>query len=124
MAHAKVQDPRHANEILQMEIARQNNKTNRTTGLIPGRVWEEALLTGIGSMRPSPVPSLLDLHLSQRSSRRVNNDHTIAFEGHNYEISATKRKTVTIVHHPSTKFRVLEVPPKTVWPTVLGAFTL
>ena len=124
MAHAKVQNPGHADEILQMEIARQNNKTNRTTGLIPSRVWEDALLTGIGSMRSCPAPTLLDLHLSLRSSRRVNNDHTIDFEGHNYEISGTKRKTVTIVHHPSTKFWVLEVPPKTVWPIVLGAFTL
>jgi len=72
----------------------------------------------------SSPPTLLDLHLSRRSSRRVNNDHTIDFEGHNYEISATKRKTVTIVHHPSTKFRVLAFPPKTVWPTVHGAYTL
>jgi hypothetical protein len=124
MIHAKVRTPDHADQILQMEIARQNNKINRTTGLIPSRVWEDALLTGKGSMRPSPALTLLDLHLSLRSSRRVNNDHTIDFEGRNYEISATKRKTVTIVHHPNAKFWVIEVPPKTVWPTVLGAFTL
>jgi len=65
-----------------------------------------------------------DLHLSLRTSRRVNNDLTVDFEGHNFEISATKRKIVTIVHHPNTKFWVLEHPPKGVWPSVLGAFGL
>jgi hypothetical protein len=46
-----------------------------------------------------------------RTSRRVNNDKTIDFDGHSYEISPTQRKTVTIVHHPTRKFWVLEHPP-------------
>jgi hypothetical protein len=87
-------------------------------------VCANAILTGHMSMRPCPPSALLDLHLSLRTSRRVNNDHTIDFEGHNYEISATKRKSVTIVHHPDAKFWVLEQPPKDVWPSVLGAFSL
>ncbi len=124
MAHARVRAWEQADEILQMEIRRQNNKVNRSTGKIPTRVCEDAILAGNGSMRSCPPSALLDLHLSLRASRRVNHDHTIDFEGRNYEISATKRKSVTIVHHPNTKFWVLEHPPKDVWPSVLGAFTL
>ncbi len=62
-------------------------------------------------MRPSPPAALLDLHFSLRCSRRVNNDHTIDFEGHNFEVASTLRKTVTLVHHPRRQFWVLEHPP-------------
>ncbi len=124
MAHAGVKSWQHADDILQMEIRRQNNKVSRSTGKVPACVFNEALQTGGGSMRSCPPSSLLDLHLSLRTSRRVNNDHTIDFEGHNYEISATKRKSVTIVHHPDSKFWVVELPPKDVWPSILGAFSL
>jgi hypothetical protein len=82
------------------------------------------MLADSGSMRACPPSALLDLHLSLRTSRRVNNDHTIDFEGQNYGISDTKRKSVTIVHHPNSKFWVVEHPPKVVWPTVLGAYSL
>ena len=37
------------------------------------------LPSGTGSKRSSPVPSLLNLHLSLRPSRTVNNDHIIDF---------------------------------------------
>lgn len=82
------------------------------------------MLENKGAMRPSPNPSLLDLHFSLRCARRVNNDLMIAFEGQSYEIAPTKRKTVTIVHHPNQQFWVIEQPPKTVWPAILGAFSL
>jgi hypothetical protein len=124
MAHAKVSTWPHAEQILQMELARQNRTVNRSTGTVPIAVWENALLENKGSLRHSPDSSLLDLHLSLRCSRRVNNDHTIDFEGHNYEITPTKRKTVAIVHHPNRKFWVLEHTPLAVWPSVLGAFEL
>jgi hypothetical protein len=124
MAHAQVGTWEEADVILQMEILRQNAKINRSTGLLPDQVWAEALLAHSGAIGPCPVPALLDLHLSLRTSRRVNNDQTIDFEGHSYEISPTQRKTVTIVHHPTRKFWVLEHPPTEVWPNVLGAFTL
>jgi len=124
MAHASVKTWKQADEILQMEILRQNNKLTRSTGKIPARVWADALLAGNASLRPCPPSSLLDLHLSLRASRRVNHDLTIDFEGLNYEISATKRKSVSIVHHPNSKFWVVEHPPKDVWPSVLGAFSL
>ncbi len=124
MAHAEVKTWKHADDILQLEIRRQNSKVNRSTGKIPAQVCAAAVLAGSPAMRPCPPSALLDLHLSLRTSRRVNNDHPIDFEGHNFEISATKRKSVTIVHHPNTKFWVLEHPPKDVWPFVLGAFSL
>ena len=59
---------------------------------------------------------LLDLHFSLRSTRRLNNDHTIDFDGQNHEISATLRKSVTLLHHPNLRFWVLEHPPKDIWP--------
>jgi len=124
LAHANVKTWTHADEILQLEIRRQNSKRSRSTGKIPAQVSADAVLAANTSMRPCPPFALLDLHLSLRTSRRVNNDHTIDFEGHNFEISSTKRKFVTIVHHPNAKFWVLEHPPKDVWPSVLGAFSL
>lgn len=124
MAHAGVTSWEDADKILQMEIHRQNKKLSRSTGKIPGNVWRQAMATRCGSMRPCPSSSLLDLHLSLRASRRVNNDNTIDFQGQNYEISATKRKHVAIVHHPNVKFWVVEHTPKVVWPCILGAFSL
>jgi hypothetical protein len=124
LAHANVTTWEHADEILQLEIRRQNAKLSRSTGKIPAQVLADALLADNSSLRPCLPSSLLDLRLSLRTSRRVNHDHTIDFEGLNFEISATKRKFVTIVHHPHSKFWVLELPPKDVWPSVLGAFSL
>lgn len=124
LAHEQITTWTHAEEILQMEIRRQNEKINRSTGKIPAHVWEESALLDKGSMRPCPSSSLLDLHLSLRASRRVNNDHTIDFQGRNYEISTTRRRSVTIIHHPNTKFWVVENPPENVWPPILGAFSL
>jgi hypothetical protein len=124
MAHARVQTWEHADEVLQMEINRQNRTVQRSTGLVPLEVWKKALLENNGKLRPTPIPSLLDLHLSLRVTRRVNNDHTIDFEGQNYEIATTNRKSVAIVHHPNRKFWVVDHSPKNVWPCILGAFNL
>ena len=124
LLHAEVNKYDEADEVLNMEIARQNDKRKRNTGKIPREVWEEAILRSNSRMRPSPDRALLDLHFSLRSSRRVNNDGTIDFEGASYEISPTRRKRVTIVHHPERRFWVLEEDPKSVWTQVLGDFTL
>jgi hypothetical protein len=59
-----------------------------------------------------------------RGTRRVNNDQTIDFKGLNYEIATTSRKSVTIIHHPNLKFRIVDHPPKDVWPQISGAFGL
>lgn len=124
LAYARVQTWEHADEVLQMEICRQNRTIQRSTGKVPLEVWEKALIDKNTSLRSKPPSSLLDLHFSLRTTRRVNNDHTIDFEGQNYEIATTSRKSVTIVHHPNRKFWVVDHPPKAVWPSVLGAFSL
>jgi hypothetical protein len=124
MAHAKVECWEQADKILQMEINRQNRTVNRSTSLVPQATWDHDLQENTSHIRPPPVSSLLDLHLSLRGARRVNNDQTIDFEGQNYEISTTLRKSVSIIHHPNRKFWVLEHPPKAVWPPILGAFSL
>jgi hypothetical protein len=124
LAHAKVKTYEHADEILQMEIIRQNRTQQRSTARIPLDVWDRAVLENNGRLRPTPVSSLLDLHFSMRGTRKVNNDQTIDFEGRNYEIATTARKSVTIVHHPNLKFWVVDHPPKDVWPPILGTFGL
>ncbi len=124
LAHARAETWRQADEVLQMELARQNRTTNRSLGKVPLNVWEAQSLHQEGRMHPCPPPALLHLHLSLRCSRRVNNDLTIDFEGHNYELSPTQRKFVTLVHHPGRRFWVVEHPPKDVWPPILGAFSI
>jgi hypothetical protein len=124
LAHAKVKSGDHANDILQMEIARQNQTRSRSTKAIPIVVWDEALRLNSGSLRTCPPPSLLDLHLSLRTTRRVNHDHTIDFDGRSYELSPTNRKRITVVYHPNLRFWALETPPSTRWPLILGSFDL
>ena len=81
LAHAKVKTYEHADEILQMEVIRQNRTRQRSTALILLDVWDRALLENNGRIRPTPVSSLLDLHFSMRGRRKVNNDQTIDFDG-------------------------------------------
>jgi len=76
LSHANVRDFFHTEEVLQIEIQRQN--LTRTTAQIPG-----------------------DLHLSLRCSRRVNNDYSIDFDGLRYQIAPTLRKSVTVRFHPN-----------------------
>ena len=124
LAHAKTSSWAEADEVLQMEIARQNSKKCRSTHSVPVEVWEKQTSDKSHRMRPVPASRLLDLHLSLRFSRRVNNDHTIDFEGMNYEIAYTQKKSVTIVHHPNRRFWVVEHLPNDIWPPILGAFSL
>lgn len=124
LAHARATTWKQADVVLQMEIARQNRTVNRSFGAKPLDVWEAQTLARIGRIRPVPLASLLDLHLSLRCRRSVDNAHSIDFEGLNYEISATLRKSVTVVYHPRRQFWVLELPPKDVWPSVLAHYTL
>jgi len=124
LAHAGVVDAARAGEVLAMEIDRLNRTRSRATGSVAGEVRERQSLDGTGRMRPSPCARLLDLHFSLRGSRRVNRDHTIGFEGHNYEIADTARRFVGIVHYPGSRFWVVEHTPGDVWPPILGDFTL
>lgn len=124
MAHEKVETWPHADEILQMEIERQNRKTLRSTGKVPAEVWEEQILKRAARLRPTPDASLLDLHLSLRATRKVHLRHLIQFDGIDYEIAPTSRKSVTVLFHPSRKLWVLEHAPASTWPPILGHFTL
>ena len=124
LAQAKVKTYEHAEEILQMKIIRQNRTQQRSRARIPLDVWNRAVLENNGRLRPTPVSNLLDLHFSMRGTRKVNNDQTIDFEGRNYEIATTARKSVTIVHHPNLKFWVVDHSAKDVWPPILGTFGL
>jgi len=74
-----------------------------------------------------PAASLLDLHLAIHLGRRVNTDHQIDFLGRSWPISATARKTVTIIHHPQRQFWIVAQPPQPPqnrWPDILGKFSL
>lgn len=123
LAHAKVKSFKHADQILQMEISRQNNTRQRSSGLIPEKFWQEQMQTHAARLKPAPNHSLLDLHLSLRCTRNVNNDHTVDFDGSSYEISATKRKKITVLYHPNRQFWILEHSPTSIWPPILGHFS-
>lgn len=45
-----------------------------------------------------------------RGTRRVNNDQTIGFEGRNYKIATTSRKSATIINYTNLKFCVVDHP--------------
>ena len=107
-----------------MEIIRQNRTQQRGSARIPLDVWYLPVLEYNDRLRPTPVSSLLDLHFSMRGTRKVNNNQTIDFEGRNHEVATTARKSVAIVHHPNLEFRVVNHPPKDVWPTIFGNFGL
>ena len=64
-----------------MEMIGQNRTKQRSTVYIPVEVWDQAQRENNGRIRPSPASSLLDLHFSLLTTRRINNDQTIDFEG-------------------------------------------
>ena len=124
LAHAKVDDFQPANEILQMEISRQNDTRLASTKLIPRLVFEQASLHRTHDLRPCPPASLLDLHFSLRASRKVHNDNTIEFDGRSFQIAPTARRFVTALFHPFSQLWVLDRTPIDSWPLILGRFSL
>jgi hypothetical protein len=124
LAHAQVRDWEAADEVLQMEIARQNATKSRSTKERPEDIWQRALQAKDHALKDCPPGSLLDLHLSIPATRAVSNTHTIDFEGRAYQIAKTLKKRVHIIHHPNRQFWALETKPATRWPTVLGHFSL
>lgn len=124
LAHEKAETWKQADELLQIEIARQNRKILRSTGKVPAEVWEQQILERTARLRPTPETSLLDLHLSLRTTRKVHLGHIIQFDGREYEIAPTSRKSVTVLFHPFRKLWVLDHSPNLTWPPILGHFTL
>lgn len=127
-AHESVTCYQHANLLLAEQID-HHNRTHRcrTTGMTPNQAWEKARIEQRVHLAPPPVPALLDLHLSLQLQRRVGSDSTIDFLGRNYPIAPTQRKSVTIVHHPRSRFWVIPHPPlpaNPVWPEILAAYSL
>ena len=116
-----------AQELLTRELARQNRTVCRTTGLSPDQACAQAQAQGRTVGADCPDHSLLDLHLALHLGRRVNADHQIDFLGRSWPISATARKTVTIIHHPLSQSWAVSQPPKPPlnrWPDILGKFSL
>jgi hypothetical protein len=124
LALAEVNDWKSADLILQMEIQRQGRKTERTTGRIPSEIWAEQILKRSARLSPAPASSLLDLHLSLRSPRKVHPGPYLEFDDQDYEIAPTSRKVLTVLFHPFRKLWVLDHSPKLTWPPILGHFTL
>jgi hypothetical protein len=108
LAHAGVGTYPGANEMLQMEIQRQNRTVLRSTGRMPMDVLDKRTNAHAAKLRPCPLVALLDLHCFVRVRRRVNNDHPVDFEGQNHEIACTTKMHVSIQHHPGRKFQVHE----------------
>lgn len=123
LAYAKVSTYPEANEVLQAEVDRLNRTLSRSIGKIPSEEWENQSLSNQNVHRQASS-SLLDLHLSLRLTRKVNNDKTIDFDGKTYQISPTQRKRITIIHHLERKIWITETPPEDTWPNILGEFTL
>ena len=127
LAYEKITEYGPAQELLNRELARQNRTVCRTTGLSPDDACTQAKAEGRTVGKVCPDKSLLDLHLALHLGRRVNADHQIDFLGRSWPISATARKTVTIIHHPLSQFWVVSQPPKPPqnrWPDILGKFSL
>jgi len=123
LSHANVRDWNHAEDVLQMEITRQNHTLSRSTAARPIDLWRLSQSSPNSAMRPAPPSSLLDLHLSLRCWRKVHNNF-IDFDGISYEIAPTKRKSVCILFHPGQRFWVLESSTSSRWPPILASFSL
>jgi hypothetical protein len=124
LAHANARSFDEANRVLQMEIERQNTTLHSPIHAVPAEVFARSLKNGSSALQPPPAATLLDLHLSLRSSRKVHNDNTIEFDGKPFPIAPTSKKHVTVLFHPDSKLWVLEHKPERVWPPILGHFSL
>jgi len=127
LAFERAVDYPTAQTVLDRQVAHQNATVCRTTGRTPDAAWELALSEGRTEIRPCPPSTLLDLHLALHLRRRVNADSQIDFLGRTWPIAATKRPTVTLIHHPVRQFWVTTqppLPPENTWPEILGNYSL
>ena len=125
-AFEKIQNHDQANLLLHKEIEHYNKSHHHaTTGLTPDQAWEKALEEKRSMLKPTPVKSLLNLHLALHLPRRVSSASTIDFLGRKWKISPTHQKTVIIVHHPNRRFWVIpQTKDLSKWPEVLGSYSL
>jgi hypothetical protein len=96
-------------------------KTARSSADLVRQTLADFNVRAWDALRPCAHSPLLDLHLSLRASRRGSNDHGIDFDGRPSR-SHQSKKPVTILFHPKAKLWVLEEPPSSRWPTILGPF--
>ena len=54
LVYAKVENSQQADDILQMEIARQNRTTSRATAKVPFETWQTLTLDHSTRIRPRP----------------------------------------------------------------------
>jgi hypothetical protein len=117
-----------ANQLLQTQICWHNQqRVCRSTGLIPQKAWELALKENRSQLKPTPAKALLDLHFALHLNRKLNFGSTIDFLGRSWPVSPSKRKTITIVHHPGKCFWAISQPPSPSapqWPLILASYTL
>jgi hypothetical protein len=126
--YEKVRSFAVANALLENFLATYNaGHRVRTIHSTPDAAWRKAKREKRSLLRPTPVRTLLDLHLAIVFSRRLSRDHTVEVLGHSYPVSASALKTVTIILHPGLRFWVLPHPPdpkNPVWPAILAAHSL
>ena len=118
LAYEKASHYAAAQIVLDREVQRQNATLCLTTGLSPHATWEKALAEKRAMTRPCPPETLLDLHLALHFKRRVNADNQIDFLGQGWHIDATKRSSITLIHHPLRQFWAITNPPTR--PTTTG----
>jgi hypothetical protein len=127
-AFEKVTGPQDAAPLLDAQIQWHNTQHRcRTTGLTPMEACDKAKAEGRWKWRSCPPAALLDLHFALYERRSVNPDHTVSFLGRSWQIAATARRSVTIVHHPQKRFWVISAPPTAArpqWTDILGSYSL
>jgi hypothetical protein len=124
LSYEKITDFSPANQFLQTQIDWHNKNTRcRTTQLTPNQAWDKAHTEKRSKLNSIPSVALLDLHLAIHLQRRVNQDNTLDFLGRAWPMAPTKKKIVTLIHHPHQCFWVIPEPPDPQnprWPVVLA----
>lgn len=122
-----VSNRQQANELLGAQIEwHHQNHISRSTGLTPNQAVDQCQSEARNCWRPSPLPKLLDLHLSIHHTRIVQKAGEISFLGQRWQITPGESKQVTIVQQPGS-FRVISRPPTPQapqWPDILAEYRL
>jgi hypothetical protein len=116
-----------ANALLAREISwYHKNHISRSTAMTPEQAVAKSDEEKHTVWRPSPDPTLLDLHLSIHHQRVVQNASQISFLGRQWDIANTSAKTVIVVQDLK-RFRVIShapTPANPRWPDVLAEYQI